>query len=310
MDLQMPVMGGLEACGLIRTYEQQQALPRIPVIAMTAHALHGDRERCFAAGMDGYVTKPVLANALRAELLRVLSPSGTTSTMETENSMTSMTQNESEADACFDRKWMLAQIGDDEALMHEVIDIFLNGFEEMQIRLQEAVSGSDNRRRCGKPLMPSRAPSAISAPRAPWQLRSRWRMQAAKEIRPFLPTWASNCWHCCTSSKPPWKTSWRKCARASRKHRHPIESGDAKTPGCVTERRAGSGAAGDFALNLFDTDMPHIAASNQKKPRAAPHFSRDRQYVRVTLRVANRMSSAARNGARILHHERDELTHD
>ncbi|MDB5800186.1 MAG: hybrid sensor histidine kinase/response regulator [Rhodocyclales bacterium] len=142
MDLQMPVMGGLEACGLIRVHEQQNGLPRLPVIAMTAHALHGDRERCFAAGMDGYVTKPVLANALRAELLRVLSPSGTISTMEVENSMT---QTESAPGTCFDRSWMLAQIGDDEALMHEVIDIFLNGFEEMQARLQEAVSSTDNK---------------------------------------------------------------------------------------------------------------------------------------------------------------------
>ncbi|MDB5889096.1 MAG: barA 2, partial [Rhodocyclales bacterium] len=140
MDLQMPVMGGLEACRLIRAHEAQFNLPRLPIIAMTAHALHGDRERCFAAGMDGYVTKPVLASALRAELLRVLSPAGTPpATSDAENAA------RAEAGACFDRNWMLTQIGDDEALMHEVIEIFLNGFEGMQVRLQNAVTSMESK---------------------------------------------------------------------------------------------------------------------------------------------------------------------
>jgi signal transduction histidine kinase/DNA-binding response OmpR family regulator len=58
MDVQMPEMGGFEAAGAIRTLEQQSGA-HVPIVAMTAHAMKGDRERCLAAGMDEYLTKPL-----------------------------------------------------------------------------------------------------------------------------------------------------------------------------------------------------------------------------------------------------------
>jgi len=67
MDIQMPEMDGFEATRQIRT-EEQQSGQHIPVIAMTAHAMKGDRERCLASGMDGYVSKPIR----RRELLEAL----------------------------------------------------------------------------------------------------------------------------------------------------------------------------------------------------------------------------------------------
>jgi signal transduction histidine kinase/CheY-like chemotaxis protein/HPt (histidine-containing phosphotransfer) domain-containing protein len=71
MDVQMPEMDGLEATALIRSREKGSG-SHVPIIAMTAHAMKGDKEACLGAGMDGYLSKPVNQQHLHREIARVL----------------------------------------------------------------------------------------------------------------------------------------------------------------------------------------------------------------------------------------------
>jgi len=71
MDVEMPEMDGLEATVVIRTQERQTG-EHVPIIAMTAHAMKGDRDRCLAAGMDEYVSKPIRTQQLFDTLRSIL----------------------------------------------------------------------------------------------------------------------------------------------------------------------------------------------------------------------------------------------
>jgi len=68
MDCQMPEMDGFTATQAIRDREQARGHARVPIIALTANALQGDDGKCFAAGMDDYMTKPFKLEALREKL--------------------------------------------------------------------------------------------------------------------------------------------------------------------------------------------------------------------------------------------------
>ena len=74
MDVQMPEMDGLAATAAIRAAETP-AGGRVPIVAMTAHAMDGDRQRCLDAGMDGYLTKPVRSADLYAAIEAFTEPS-------------------------------------------------------------------------------------------------------------------------------------------------------------------------------------------------------------------------------------------
>ncbi len=72
MDCQMPEMDGFEATHAIRTAAPEALNPSIPIVALTAHAMKGDRERCLAAGMDDYLAKPLQIDEVAAALRRWL----------------------------------------------------------------------------------------------------------------------------------------------------------------------------------------------------------------------------------------------
>jgi CheY-like chemotaxis protein len=73
MDCQMPEMDGYDAAAAIRRAEKERGRPRLPIVALTAHAATADRDRCFAAGMDDYLSKPVSAEQVRAVVHRWMS---------------------------------------------------------------------------------------------------------------------------------------------------------------------------------------------------------------------------------------------
>jgi len=72
--VQMPTMSGFEATAAIRAHEQR-AGGRVPIVAMTAHAMKGDDKRCLTAGMDGYIAKPIRPELLDAAIQAALASS-------------------------------------------------------------------------------------------------------------------------------------------------------------------------------------------------------------------------------------------
>ncbi len=76
MDIQMPEMDGITATRHIRSMEEEKGMQRTPIIGMTAHALVGDRDKCLAAGMDGYLPKPIVEIDLKEQIFRYLGSGG------------------------------------------------------------------------------------------------------------------------------------------------------------------------------------------------------------------------------------------
>ena len=87
MDMQMPVMDGIEATRIVRQQELG-TLRHIPIIAITANAFDEDRRKCFEAGMDGYVIKPLTSQGIRDEIGRVLFTLGSKQAAPLENQVT------------------------------------------------------------------------------------------------------------------------------------------------------------------------------------------------------------------------------
>jgi len=129
MDIQMPEIDGLEATRRIRDQGSDILNHEIPVIAMTAHAMAGDRERCIKSGMNGYVSKPIDPSAMAEELEKWIGKDmdvkeGGNKPVEEEKS--SDEEDEIDASRIFDRAALLDRLMDDEELVETIIAGFLD----------------------------------------------------------------------------------------------------------------------------------------------------------------------------------------
>jgi CheY-like chemotaxis protein/HPt (histidine-containing phosphotransfer) domain-containing protein len=137
MDCQMPILDGYEATKQIRAGAAGAAARDVPIIALTAHALSGDRQRCLDAGMNDYLTKPIDPGALRTKLEHLLAP-----TLAHESSLPRVAQNEL-ASAIFDVAALRARVGADDEFLQELIALFVTTMEERIIALLSAVNRDD-----------------------------------------------------------------------------------------------------------------------------------------------------------------------
>jgi len=126
MDVQMPVMDGFETTGRIRDIERKTGR-YVPIIAMTAHAMAGDRERCLAAGMNQYIAKPIMESAL---FVLVEAFSGAKSEHPTPL-------------ATMGRSDVIARVGGDEVLARRIAVLFLETYPMLLEGIRDAVRDGD-----------------------------------------------------------------------------------------------------------------------------------------------------------------------
>jgi HPt (histidine-containing phosphotransfer) domain-containing protein len=139
MDVQMPVMDGFEATRAIRSGEAKVPNRRIPIIAMTAHAMKGDRERCLEAGMDDYLSKPIATRALAEALEKWTAPAPERSPAVAAPEVAA--EPLSAAPPVFDRQALLARLMGDEGLVEEIIAGFL---KDMPLQIKALRKHIDN----------------------------------------------------------------------------------------------------------------------------------------------------------------------
>jgi response regulator RpfG family c-di-GMP phosphodiesterase len=131
MDVQMPEMDGFEATAAIRQAERATGR-HLPILAMTAYAMKGDRERCLESGMDGYVSKPIQPRELSEMIDKLVM------------SRDSYEKKEASADlVVLDREEIQDRVGGDTKLLHELIDLFFADCPRMWQNVRDALSQGD-----------------------------------------------------------------------------------------------------------------------------------------------------------------------
>jgi CheY-like chemotaxis protein len=158
MDVQMPLMSGIEATAAIRVRERTTG-GHVPIVAMTAHAMSGDKERCLEAGMDAYVSKPLRPDELLATVDGAVKSSKTDANAEAlsdvsgqgssereDGSRTGEANSESAPEGVapsLNQAALLAGFGGNQKVLREVIDMFLIDAPERLTALRRAVESAD-----------------------------------------------------------------------------------------------------------------------------------------------------------------------
>ena len=134
MDVQMPEMSGTEASALIRERERESGR-HMPIIAMTAHAMEGDREKCLAAGMDHYVTKPIDQKRLfeAVEGISMKKPPE------------SVSMNEQSIELNFDPTVVLNRVDNDRDLLKEISSLFFEDTPRLITEVRNAITRGDGK---------------------------------------------------------------------------------------------------------------------------------------------------------------------
>jgi len=137
MDCQMPEMDGFEATGRIR--REKLGGDRVPIVALTASVLPGDRERCLSAGMDDFLSKPLTFSQLRTVVQKWLTPAGHEEPESVDGA----------SDGCdndlpiFDLDDAMERVGGSPELLAEICKMFMDGWQESRDELEKAVVAGD-----------------------------------------------------------------------------------------------------------------------------------------------------------------------
>ncbi|MBD3181476.1 response regulator [Candidatus Poribacteria bacterium] len=134
MDIQMPLMDGLEATRKIREREKNSG-KHTPIIAMTAYAMKGDKERCLEAGMDSYISKPVKAREIQ-ETIEV--------TLKKREKAHENSGSEVSFDNILDKSELMERFAGDTDLLAEVTSLFLQTYPEMMSAIRDAIQKDDS----------------------------------------------------------------------------------------------------------------------------------------------------------------------
>ena len=300
MDCQMPEMDGYEATAAIRARETRRPT-RLPIVAMTAHAMKGDRERCLAAGMDDYLSKPLRPEELDAVLERWLGAPGRRPRRDGAPAATG-----DPFDALVDDARMRVFRVDYPEIVDQLIELFVESTPPL---LDELRAGAEQRRRRGRPPRRPQAQGLLPEHRRRLhgQARARPRARRPPPRRPQLDgarprlrrtratRCARRCWRATPDGRRPARPAppWRSLAAAARA---PRRGARARRPsaGCRT-------LAAQWPDTAIGAGRPRPALhAASRATRSAPQLdARPRSSARRARRRRSRPTASRRRAPHI-----------